>query len=306
MAENKPTCGIQAIPTDSTLDAIIAVLGFLFGIPSIIGGLIKVIGMTEVIEILGVAGATNLWIAAAAAAAVTLAIVVVFWYQRCAPRDGLNGCAAGVVNDIEESFDSAADTLFPFAAMHDRVDVVVKCDYWPLVENNASFVKCTEHADPDLQSPILQSFFENPEVCAAGLGATIGAGIGAVGGILAGVAIAAAIGCAGPWIIICLIVAAVVAAAIVLAGAFAGGNIGRALAGGGPPQANGRTIGIGNYVTNKGILVVHGDLDGAVVFWFVTEASFHGTSSEPGPPFTHTDPDTNLVPDGCFSGPVIE
>lgn len=305
MAENKPTCGTQAIPTDSTLDAIITVLGILFGIPGAIGGLIKVIGLTEVIKLLGVAGATNLWIAAAAAAAVTLAIIIVIWYQRCAPRDGRRGCAAGVVNEIEESFDSIADTLFPFAAMHDRVDVVVKCDYWPLVETNASFVKCTDHTDPDEQSPILQSFFENDEVCAAGLGATIGAAIGAVGGILAGVAIAAAIACAGPWIIICLIIAVIVAVVVVLVGAFIGGNIGRAIASGGPPQADGRTIGIGNYVTNKGILVVHGDLDGAVVFWFVTEASFHGTSSEPGPPFIHTDPDTNLVPDGCDSGSVI-
>lgn len=184
-------------------------------------------------------------------------------------------------------------------ASNDSKTGCAKCDYWPLVETNAAFIKCTDHADPDLQSPILQSFFENAAVCAAGLGSTIGGAIGAVAGILAGVAVAAAIGCAGPWVIFCLIIAAIIAVVVVLVFAFAGGSIGRAAAGGGPPAADGRTIAVGHYVTNKGILVVHGDLDGAVVFWFVTEASFHGTSTEPGPPFVHTDPDTNLVPDGC-------
>lgn len=299
MTERKPTCGTQAVPTDSTLDTIIFVLGLIFGIPGAIGGIVKVTGMTEVISF-GISGATNLWIAAAAAAILTLVIIIVFWHERCASRDGLRGsCAAGVVNEIEEAFSSAADTVFPFTAMHDRVDVVVKCDYWHLVETNAAFVKCTDHADPDLQSPILQSFFENAAVCAAGLGSTIGGAIGAVAGILAGVAVAAAIGCAGPWVIFCLIIAAIIAVVVVLVFAFVGGNIGRAAAGGGPPAADGRTIAVGHYVTNKGILVVHGDLDGAVVFWFVTEASFHGTSTEPGPPFVHTDPETNLVPDGC-------
>jgi len=298
MPNGKPTCGVQAVPTDSTLDAIIAVLGFLFGIPSTIAGIVEVIEMTEVIT-LGVAGATNLWIAAAAAAVATLAIIVVFWHQRCADRKGPRGCAAGVVNEIEESFSSTADQFFPFVAMHDRVDVVVKSAYWPLVETNAAFIKCTDHVDPDEQSPILQSFFENPEVCAAGLGAVIGGAVGAVGGIIAGVAIAAAIACAGPWIIICLIIAAIVAVIVVLVGAAIGGQIGKAIAEGGPPQADGRTISVGDYVTNLGILVVHGDFEGAVVFWFVTEASFHGTSSEPGPDFVFTDPDANLVPDAC-------
>jgi hypothetical protein len=41
-----------------------------------------------------------------------------------------------------------------------------------------------------------------------------------------------------------------------------------------------------------------GDMDGARVYWFVENTILHGRSSG-SPPYSHTDPDANLNPDGC-------
>ena len=302
MAGPKPTCGLQAPPIDSTFDSIVAVLLFLFGVPGIVIGVVKFFGLEGALTILGASGATTIWIAGAAGAVAVVAIIGVFWWKRCRPIEGRRDCAAGVTNEIEEAFNSGWDPLFPFAAQHDRVDVVVKCNYWPLVETGAAFVKCTGHPDPVDQSPILQTFFENDEVCAAALGALIGAAIGAAAGIWAGVAVAALMValCAGPWIILCLLVALIIAAAVTLAAAAAGGAIGRWIADdGGPPTADGETIGVGDYITVPGNYVAHGDFRGAIVAWFVDGPTWHGPSNEPGPEFVHTDPDENLDPDAC-------
>ena len=56
--------------------------------------------------------------------------------------------------------------------MHDRLDVVVKSNYWNIVENNALYIYCADDAD---QSPIMHCYYEDKSVCAAGLGSTIGA-----------------------------------------------------------------------------------------------------------------------------------
>src|SRR5205085_634041 len=190
MSNGKPTCGPQGKPTDDVLTVILAVLG----LAGTIFGLVKALSTTTIWTFLGISAPVGVWLAAAAAALAAEVTVFVFYYKRCLENPvGLAACSAGVVNGIEESFNSAADELFPFTAMHDRVDVVVKSMYWFLVQNGAFFIKCAGDA---LGSPMIQSFYESDEACGAGLGSAIGGGIGAVGGILLGVLAGAAIGCA--------------------------------------------------------------------------------------------------------------
>jgi hypothetical protein len=300
----KPICGNQGIVTDNTGQVILTIFGIIGTIGSIIGVGIKAAGITT-LPILGTTGAGIglIGLGAVAGGAAVLITVFAFYFDRCLNKpDGLNACSAGVVNEIVEAFNEGADELFPFTAMHDRVDVVVKSNYWHLVQNNAEFVKCA--SDP-LSSPIIQGLYETPEVCAAGLGATIGALVGAIGGIILGILLGAALGCAatGPFYLLCLllaiIIAAIVAAVIALIGAFIGGQIGKAIAEETTPSASdGNALQTGDYVTTKGNLAIIGNFDGARVYWFVTETTLHGRSTG-SPQFSHTDPDTNLTTDAC-------
>jgi hypothetical protein len=240
----------------------------------------------------------GVWLAAVIGGVITFIVVAVFYYKRChEDPDRQQQCSSGVINECVPSFDSGWDQAFPFIAMHDRVDVVVKSRYWSVAETNALYVKC---ASDGCESPIIQAFYESEEVCAAGLGSTIGGGAGLVGGIIAGAAIGAAIGCA--TVILCifaLLAAFVVAVAAVLIGALAGGQIGKAVAGDSEPTAEGGTaIDLGHYVTTEGGLVTHGDLDGARVYWFVERTVLHGRSTG-SPQFSYVDPDRNLPRDAC-------
>jgi hypothetical protein len=307
MSNGKPTCGTQATPIDDTLTTILAVLGVLGTIGSIIGSVKWALGAKEAV-FLGASG--GMLAAAAVGAGVTLITIAVFYDRRCSDREGPDECYAGVVNEIEESFSDPGEWLFPFTAMHDRVDVVVKSRYWGLVQTNAGLVKC---AGDSQESPVLQSYYYSDEVCGAGLGAVIGGVVGAVGGILLGCLAAAAIGCA--TVILCifaLLAALLVAAAVVLIGALAGGQIGKAAAGDTVPSdpASGQPIVVGHYVTLTGNLVVLGDTDNAVVAWWVQSTTLHGGPSTNGEgpgggaPYPFTDPDTNLQPDACPSPPV--
>jgi hypothetical protein len=179
---------------------------------------------------------------------------------------------------------------------------VVKCVYWFRVENGAAEVIC--NADP-LMSPILRGYYKSDKVCGAGVGAVIGVLVGAAVGIFLGVLAGGAIAslACGPFAWLCLIaavlVALIVAAAVAIAGAIAGGLIGRAAASEDPPVADdGRTIAQGDYVSTRGGLLTSGDDAGARVYWFVTGTTLHGRSSLSSP-FSHTDPDSALVPDAC-------
>jgi|SRR5215831_4520524 len=296
MANGKPTCGPQGKPTDDVLTLILAILGGIGTLASIIKALLS----GSLVTILGITAPASVWLAAVAAALATEVIVFSFYYKRCLENPpGEAQCSAGVVNGIEDSFNSAADEIFPFTAQHKRVDVVVKSMYWFLVQNLAFFIKCAK--DP-AGSPMIQSFYETDEVCAAGLGSTIGGGIGVIGGILLGVLAGAAIGCA--TIILCLlalIVALIVAAVTVLVGAFLGGQIGKAVSNNSRPLPTGpgnAPIQVGDYITTKGNLITSGDFDGARVYWFVTDTTLHGRSTGT-PEFSFTDPDTNLTMDAC-------
>lgn len=313
MADAKPTCGAQSLVHDDTLTTILAVfgvIGTLVGIPAAIASLL---GMTSVlVTLFGIAITGAAAASAAAAGLAALVVIIVFHVDRCYPKKGQRTCWAGVIEETEDSFGSASDEIFPFSAMHPRVDVVVKCGYWHLVSTNAEFVQCN---DDSRASPILRTYYHSKKVCAAGVGAVYGAAVGAAAGIIAGALVAAAIiaavGCA--TIILCLLallLAAIIAIAGVLIGAFVGGQIGKALADDDAPQGTGAggektDLGVGHYVSIRGNLIVSGNDEGAVVGWWAEGTTLHGGPSTNGegtgggPPYPHTDPDTNLVPDAC-------
>lgn len=248
--------------------------------------------------------ATLIWIAAIGGALITIGIVADFYRYRCKWKPPtLAACTAGVVQATVPAFSGSLDVLFPFVATHDRVDVVVRCDFWPLVVTNAAYVWCND--DPDM-SPELRCYYKTKEVCRAGLGATIGAVVlgaaGAYWGALVGLATFAAIGCASVVgcffaLLLALVLAVLVAAAFVLLGALVGGNMARQFG-----SATGPTAAINpkDYITTCGGLFAMGDDMGARVYWFVTATVPHGSSTN-SPPFDHTDPDCLFTPkmDAC-------
>jgi hypothetical protein len=306
MADPKPFCGQQTQSSKSILDTILGVFTIVssaWGVYTAASSIVKA-GMdaASVFTVFGISFSAYA-VSALIGAAITVLVVIVFVIDRCGSKGGAAGCAAGVIERMIPSFASASDYLFPFTAMHDRADVVVKSSYWHVVANNAQFVDC----GPDSQtSPLLHCFYKSDEVCRAGAAAIAGAIIGAVVGVIAGAAIGAAIGCA--TIILCIIallVALIVAVVCVLI--IAAVSAWLALAAGpntSPTSSGGSTLKVGDYVTAKGNLIVHSSMDGAIAEWFTTDTTLHGSSmSGEGPggsaPFPFTDPDTNLVPDAC-------
>lgn len=297
MCPPQPVCGSQGVTTGSSIGTVLGDLGWLFGAVGTAGTLIGFLGKTAIFTLWGISAATVIWLAAIAGALITFAVVFDFYRLRCLSHpDTRRSCSSGVVEQLVPAFNGTTSQLFPFTAQHDRVDVVVKCVYWPLVVNNAAFVHC--NSDPD-SSPILRGYFHNAQVCAAGLGSTVGAGVGIVAGILLGCLAGIAIGCA--TVILCIfaiLLALIVAAVTVLVAALIGGQIGMAAAGSSAPTASGNAIQSGDYITTKGGLLTSGDDDGARVYWFVDPATLHGHSALPSP-HDHTDPDMNLIPDAC-------
>jgi hypothetical protein len=308
----QPTCGSQGATTGPSIPTILADIIALGGLVSLAVTIGKIIADVTIWSFLGIVSLAAVWLAAIAGAVITFFIVFDFYRLRCLSQPAtLRACSSGVIEGFVPSFKSGWDELFPFTAMHDRIDVVVQCKYWFLAENLAANVIC--NTDPDM-SPILREYYKSAKVCGAGLGATIGAGIGAVAGIFLGVLAAGAIASAlcGPLVGLCLIlamlIALIVAAVCVLVGALVGGQIGKAAAGGGPPAADdGSVLMMMDYVTTSGIppgggLVTSGDDDGARVYWFVTSTTKHGQSMLPAP-HSHTDPDMAFgapnPPDAC-------
>ncbi|CAN7741274.1 hypothetical protein [Variovorax sp. LjRoot178] len=280
---------------------VVAILG---SIGSLVGLAVNIIELkTAVWAILGVSGPALVWLAAVAAALITILVAADFWYQRCiASHQTQAVCSAGVIQTMIPSFASASDEIFPFTAMHDRIDVVVKCDYWSRVTDFAAWVICNTDADT---SPILRSYYKNAKVCAAGAGSAVGAVVGGVAGVFLGVLAGAAIAslACGPYVVLCLIaavlVAAIIAAVCALAGALAGGQIGKAVATDpGAVADDGTMLMVGDYVTTKGGIFTSGGDMGARVYWFVDNTTSHGRSMMSSP-FSHTDPDAVLRTDAC-------
>lgn len=302
----KPECGRSGTPTATgpfeTLDTLITWVMTVYSIAQTIGGFVGEVAAGEgfvggSLSLLGIAAPVGVWLAAVAGAVLMVTVVAVFWRDRCGDKETDPACTAGVVQEITPSFNSASDHAFPFTAMHDRVDTVVRCRYWPVVSTGAPFVFCGN--DPDT-SPMMVGYYRSEEVCAAGAGATGGAVVGAVGGIIAGAAAGAAIGCA--TVILCavaIVVAFLVAAVAALVGAIAGGQIGRAAADDSTPSTEGGVaISVGDFVTRKGGVLIHPQTNEAKVYWFVEDTHLHGESTE-SPPFSFRDLEEDFRTDAC-------
>lgn len=308
---DKPECGRKGTPSVDTPKSVVGAI--VTGVLSIWGTIKGVIPFVEgtaatgaeagflagTFEIIGIAAPVGIWLAAVAGALLTFTVVAVFYVQRCGSKNSDPGCSAGVVQDIVPSFNSAADEVFPFSAMHDRVDVVVRCVYWPVVSGGAPYVFCGNDTD---RSPIMRGFYYSKEVCGAGKGALVGAGAGAVGGIVAGAAAGAAIGCATVVLCAVAIVAALLIAAVaVLVGALAGGQIGKAASEDSTPTGStGEEIRVGDFVTRRGGLVLLGEMNNAKVYWFVEETHQNGRASS-SPPYSYQLLDEEFTSDDCGS-----
>jgi len=288
----RPNCGTH-IPsgTSSTVTIVVGTVGTVFSLAGAAASVMEGVA----------AGSTTFPLLAAAVAGIAVFVTVIYFaVERCNQNPkGERGCMAGVIETITPAFTGTTlDNGLPFASQHDRVDVVVKKDYWDLIDAQSDFVFCSQ-AD---QSPMVPCFYYNPAVCNAGIGGSIGAGVGVVGGLLIAAAVVAAIGCA-TWILclVALIVAVLIVVAAAIIGAMTGGQIGRAATSQPGPMSTGsepQALQVGDYVTEQGNLVNYGDLDNALVFYFVQTTTLHGHSFN-SPSFSHTDPDQNLMPDAC-------
>ncbi len=301
----KPPPGSTGDSTDSLGTTILALLGVLGTIGSLIGIVLKATSVST-IPILGITGmgVGAIGLSAVAGAAAVIITSIAFWYDRCLNKpSGENSCSAGVIDNIVASFNDAVSVVFPFTAQHDMVSVVVQCQFWPLVEQNAGFI----YTNTTDNSPEFRCYYYNKAVCGAEAGAFVGAVVGGVVGIVVGIIAGAALGCAGtgPFYFFCLllacIIAAVIAAVAALIGAFAGGAIGRAAAGSSSPTTDsGDMPSVGNYITTCGNSIIYGGDQHARVYWFVQHSALHGSSMVPASQqWIHDDPDANLPPDTC-------
>jgi hypothetical protein len=298
----KPFCGPN--PNISIKDESLA---FYIGIVlSILTGTLGVAAILAALEVAGLT-ASSLFAAAAAAGIATFFSIYNSYWARCIYEpEGEGACSAGIIDEVVPSFSSAVEYIFPFTAMHNRVDVVIKSKYWPLV-SGASFIKCNA-----IKSPIIQCYYKTEKVCNAGLGSVIGAAVGAFVGAVLGIEVAAAFlaSCALTsvllffCILLALIIAALIAAGCTLVGAIAGGWVGM-LASGTSPQPSGDTSGgvlqVGDYVTTRGKLTEDPIVSSkrAKVYWFVFMTSQEGHFNGYPPPYSHEVPDDNYKPDAC-------
>lgn len=211
--------------------------------------------------------------------------------DRCLSASGGPArCVSGVVIGAVHSFNSPSDDLFPFTAMHDRIDLVVKEQYFPVVEHSGAFVFCTD-AVPSRVSPIMRCYYYSEEVCHAADGSLYGAIAGGVGGIIAAAIITAAIGCTTPiGCILVLALIAIVATVLVIVGALIGGQAGRASSHDTSPMSDmGNVLREGDYVTVQGNMIKRDYDEGANVLWWETSTQPHGHSTVTATPFNHCD-----------------
>lgn len=307
-----PNCGEANVSaTPESLWEVVKWIVTIFGIGGTILSVIKGIGamkvVGETIVIGGTAITSGLFAGAAVgtlAAVATLIVVILSARDRCNSSDAEEQCIAGVVTALVPSFSNARDELFPWQAMHDRVDVLVKSTYWQVVELGNAFVFCTEEERPR-RSEILRCYFYEQRVCSAAIGAAAGAAVGAVAGIVAAALIAAALCTTVVLCLLGLILAVIVAVAAVLGGAAVGGQIAKAAAENEDPSADtGETISVGYLVTVRGPMEPRGYDENANAVYWVTQAQFHGSSMSPQP-FSYCEVDDEFE-DGCRRVPIVE
>jgi hypothetical protein len=280
---------------------------------AIVGGTVSAVftaasAAATIYKIVTAASAFYPMAAAVVAAIAVIATVIYFAVDRCGTPSGFAGCMAGVIEDTVPAFNDAAEQLFPFTSLHDRVDVVIKAAYWDALDAKSPYVYCSANDG----SPMVPAFYYNKAVCNAGVGASVGATVGAVAGLLIAAAAVAAIGCA-TWILclLALIVAVIIAVVAAILGAMAGGAIGRAATATQAPSSSGgglipaQPLVAGDYVSTSGNMAECGDLNSALSFMFVQHTTLHGKSLSSAS-FSHLDPDTNLQHDACdLGGPPI-
>ncbi|MEM8639185.1 MAG: hypothetical protein AAGG51_10270 [Cyanobacteria bacterium P01_G01_bin.54] len=297
-ADRFPACGnssVNEVPTPFTE------LGSVFGVISIISGVAGAIALLEVSET-GVVSIGGITISGGAftvgliggfiAGLIGVFLIGFYAFDRCfnEQEELVSVCIAGVIQEIIPAFESTWHEIFPFSAMHPRVDLVVKSRYWDLVEAGGAKVFCTGEEDPR-RSEIIRCYYFSNQVCDAARGALIGATVGAVAGAIAGALAAAAIGCSS--IVFCvlgLIIAMLIAAALTLGGAAAGGQIAK----GGkdePTTESDQTLSIGDLITVRGDRLIREEDDSANVLWWETSTNLHGraSSSISSNPFSYCD-----------------
>ncbi len=300
--ERRPRCGTpdsSLVPTP--LSKIGSVIGIISSIAGAAGGVIKGLETVGGIAV-GIGAGGSGAIAGGAAAIAVIIIVAIYAFDRCIPTDGLAECVAGVVNEIVQDFSTAIEEIFPFTAMHDRVDVVVKARYWDVVEDGNAKVLCTDEAPPR-RSEIMRCYFFTNRVCNAAKGAQIGVAVGAVGGVIAAAAVAAAIGCSTVILcIVALLVAAIVAAVAALVGALVGGQIAKAASDDTSPSASdGTQISVGDLITVNGNMLRREEDEGANVMWWVNSSSLSGRmpATALSNPFSYCEVDDVFTMDAC-------
>ena len=300
--ERTPRCGGVEV-VEEGLDQMVSIIST---IVTIIGSIISFVKFVKVLPeiVIFLGGTFSAGATAGLVAALIVFVTVVFYlHDRCQGSDeGFTECAAGVVQSVVQDFNSVWDEIFPFTAMHDRIDLVVKSKYWDKVENNAVHVFCTDEPTPR-RSEIMRCYYFTDRVCNAARGATVGAAAALIPAIYAGAAVAAAVGCA--TVILCLlaiVLAALIAAAAVLVGAIVGGQIGKAASDDTSPiDDSGTEISVGDLITVNGKLMTRGFDEGANVMYWVESSSLSGRASDsmPNNPFSYCELDDEFTMDAC-------
>lgn len=295
MSGERPFCGEQTGQVvGSPVTDILAIIGAISTVVSIIVAAKDAATGAAAFTLLGV-GAVPL--AGVAAGAAVLGVTIYMLYNRCSTRKGPTRCWAGVVNGITDSFNSGWDVVFPSGAMHPRVDIVVKCEYWTLTTAGAGFVACSTSPN-GVGSPMIQTFYKSDKVCNAGIGAVIGAAAVVAALVVAAIAIGV-IGCA--TIIFCLLallIAAIIGAVAALVGAAIGGGIARAVSEDDAPTAgDGTGIAVGDLVTVNGTLLTMEEFELANVGWWAQTTTLHGAVAGQ-PPYSDVQA-AELATDAC-------
>ncbi|HTD97996.1 MAG TPA: hypothetical protein VK668_01865 [Mucilaginibacter sp.] len=296
---------IQTIPSCNFGNDVSSPLGTFGAVVAVIGTIGSVLGAVAKVTALGAAGGG----AVAAVVAVIAIIVVIFLYSnsRCVQSEGRWTCVAGCISNLQPSFSEWYETIFPFAAFPNRVDVTVKSFYWGFLEQGNAYVYCNEEPYPRT-SEIIHTYYYTEKLCAAESGSLLGAGIGGAAGVIAAIAVTVAIGCAS--VILCIfaiLLAILIAAVAALIGAFAGGNIARAAADDTPPSGTSAgestVLRVGLFVTQKGNMIKSGEDNDANVLWFARDTTIHGEAAPGTPqPFSYCEIDEQFTMDAC---PVV-
>lgn len=312
--ERRPNCGSPLPNADlEPLEDIAAVAAVIVSVVTAVVAVISAIGSITVegdvitIEIGdfvltqfgSVAGASVAFITAA----IIVGTIILYKVERCNGNTGTRECIAGVVNEVVPDFADTVQTMFPFTAMHNRADMVIKSKFWDAAESGDAYVYCTD-VEPPERSIIMRCYFYSSQVCSAMDGAIAGGIIGGLVGTAGGYGLMTAIACAGFFLcLLVLLLVVAVAAIFTLAGAAAGGNIAMASSGNSPAVVDDLPVSVGDYLTVRGHMEQKGYDNGANVIWWVdvgsSSLSGQASSDVPSNPYSYCDLDEDFEEDAC-------